>query len=1091
MSKLHLIYAVSGCNDLQKLNNRIIDICKIIAKDNIILKYYLNHLSPFSNNETYIKSLNTLLNKLSPNEYQTLLLLCQKSDLIDYESNNEESNLNQRVKDLIGLQISTQDTSSIGDSSGDAVSTLSSSINPHREDSQLPSTSNEITTSLSGSIGIFQVMYDAFSNNILMQNAFDSYVKSLHSLKVSEIEKVLANSNNPQEQITELKKAASNELCRKLFGTTLYSGFVYSVTFGMLASAFIPYVYAYVVAGIAISAVVARNNSKIMSTNIQEFINNPEVDVEAVRVINDLQHMRHEMVESYFQENLITLNRLAPYGMRFTSLISAIFLPYVPLISGIGGTVNSLFTWRNTRTYLQKLYDNPISALQNALYVDDHTPFLLKYKGSNLIRTYIFNTLGMDNLKTYLKEADVPIPPESNYSGLRNILSKLNILESSKTKSLLDALYNNSNRNSLHLLENVRTEAKHHELYNSLNEYLITHNKQLDIIEPDLSKLITQHNNNNSADFLKLMSHYLNDKVKSDVNFGMWITGLTVGVTWSLLLMAAGSLIFTGLTPQFAAASVLLFTTIMVGTYIAKNSALNNVTKALDTIDPETFKRFLADNKMQHVLMLQNKQTFEQTQLKKNKYSEKSISKALRVEADYLYNLQNAEIDSNIFTSAFFYNLGLKNFTPKNKSDYTLPLFCNILNKSIILQKILNDSKFYLSKIGENKIELYLEHEGVLPKKIFTLDVASNNVTHGTTLSQAEWQIYIAFMQVSGISDCLVDIDYNSARIIDNETEKFLAAILTEFMSDNYIKCDLKFYSTNIETKNAIYQALANKSIKIDNITYDEYSLEMLRVHFGLMLVDGKLLDLNKILYRTEHPYYNEQHTQNIKFLSDNLYNLDENQDNSSSPSIDTNIIKTEVPSFFRQIFEAIEDAYAKIGNNQNEEKGIFLEDADFNSEDPELDAQIKKCFDIRYKKIKNELEELHKIFAQMENKDISIDESAESIHEQLLSKHDLNYANQRVSELKKEYESLLTDFQDFRVAYENSDDTERESKIINLASNYYNNRNRMLSQDSNAKTDIRRNLIFTDTATNNSENENDAIHDLLEFINRHTINNP
>ncbi len=1069
-----------------KLIDFVVEACSTISKNNksTVLDYYVNSikkstLSP--NSAQYIELLNSVLNKLTINEYQTLLMCCQKlitSSEENLSTESEEQSVIQNRQDLIiKLQTNSQDTEPLIGSGYDAVSSFSSSVSPHgsAQPSHNFNINTEIKTSLHGSVGILQIFREIFVNDLFNRNAFEEYKKVLRTLSTNKIEKALTSGSTPDQQLMKIKQYAARVVSQKSFGNSLYSGFVYSITFGIIAGSLMPYVFALSISGIVVSIFVARKHSNAMNIKIQGFINNPELDIEAVTLINNQEHKIQQIVENCFESNFSILNRYVPYSVRLTSLISAVFLPFLPLVYGMGNAINSLFTWRYTSAYLETIYNDPNAVLNNVLNTDVQTPWLFKYYGSNLIRTYIFNILKLGRLEEYLKISGIAIRPESYYSTFRKILSTFGLIENAKTKSLLDALYDGSNPNAVQLLDKLRSEARYHELYTGLNQYLSTHKHPLDMFGDELNEIIDQHNKENNDKFYRLLKSYLESLVKSDVKFAVWNVGATVGFAWASLLMALGLIFFTGFASQLAMAAAGICITTFIATSIAERRIKKNVNVALHNISETDFKNFINKNKMPHILWLRKKLNYTSNDIESNKYASKSMTRMLMVKCPWLYNYKNSNILKNL-THPIQGLVVNQQYIPKNDSERILKLFCDAINESSTIRPLLNDMTFNL-EVSQNVISMNSNTVAGEMRKIFDINLDNFYITIGTDLTKVEWQIYMAFMQIIGSNLCLVDFnngrEYLSEDRYSQSATDFAAAVISEFLAEDYIRCKLLFCCLNIETKQAIYKFLENKEISVGGSEYNYIEMEKLRAHFGLMLLNDKLYDLNKISYGENYPFVNKDYMHNIDLLTD-------------VESIQPEQNKTEIyqlPSIITQLFDGIVELFIfgtnTILNYDENDISIELDNLDLSSEDPEFDDCIKQCFKARFDLLQTKLKNI----MQAKNEINPQDETRQPF---LYQQKKADVEN-RTTALESEYIELLKAIKNFHDKYTQFNEGVDQEDLAQLASDYYDNRHTILVDEVVDSNNERHNVLFTFLQGNKpADKEKEAVDQLKSVLKRY-----
>lgn len=1075
-----LIKSVVNQYDEAKLMALVMRLCEGIADTNrnVMLRYYLIRLRLVSETRgDYKDRCISIINKLTRQQFQNLLTVCEKIIKDEHDPdmphNATVNEMHTHALHLLNeLQSTSQELEVLSESGNEAINSLENSLYTHHVEYQERTPTSEVIQPLFGAIAVAQAFYEAFLHDAAIRNAFDEYRKTLRSIKLSKVNAATEEYEDPDLQISQIKNDALSDICSKMFANTLYAGTVYSVSLGIIIHTFLPFAYVYTGAGLAISVAAARNNSKKMRSKVVEFLDNPEFDTISVELINqDHNNSSPEEIHTCIQESMTTLSRSTSYGMRYVALVKIMFLPFVPLVTGVGSTINSLFSWRSTHKYIKNLRDNPLLALQLALNIDAELPDILKYKGSNLIRTFLMQVRGIDTVENDLIANDVSIMHESKFMGtVRSILAPLGIMYDQKTHAILESLYDATNPEARRLLDDLRINAKIYQFKKDLKEYFIKNKDSLGMRGQDFKNILSSHLNGNSDKFYKLVRAYSAADLDKNVSFATWMTGLTVGASWSLLIMSVALLSFNNLTPEFAIAASSFFVASVLGTYIInKWSVQSNINLALQSVSQDDF-----------INAIKNSKLLDRTLLKQHQYS---INDVIIPE----HNLQSITRQLKINAPSLFKEL--------NSPEQMLQDFCEILNNVDSIQSQLQNAKFeVIVKDNETYILQPADQE---EKQILIVKGSGVRVTPHQEFSRIDWQIYFAFMNLMRSTFCLMD--FKSEQVtrdmqlnLDIMAKSFIAAIISEFMSPDYLRCKLVFMCHGATTAIAIRHTLSLPNFTLDGITYSGDSLSKVRAHFGLILINGTLCDLQNILGGSKHPFVKDYFTHNRDFL------LPLEGSEAALPA-------PELPAVTTQIFETIKSIINSgidlLAGADDEEDILRIEVPKFKSDNEGFDTFIIKCIRERINELELEVKDLIIFKAEIAKRA----EQTASNQMPLLAESPINI-DEQVRGIEREYLELQHDIKLMQENYVNilsqsSDRRQNQLQLMAKSLEYCQKREDILNshvevESANEHVGTRRNGLLVGFNSQRSERQADekerkAIQKLREVISESNITPP
>lgn len=854
-------------NDDDFLIELLIEICEKLTR-NRILAYKVQNLKKLLipnelTDPTILKIkkialIKGVLNALSADEYHLILTayleyqqnLTKKFADQGSDSDEQMSFKRQEARNLlletlaITLEEVVEDIGELGDASGNTITGINESMHTHiihNATHSTPDLITEVMTPTFSVLGFFQVGYDVSVHNTYVRNAFHEMQQTIKNLDKRTIASICKKyADDPDAQVKAIKEHARDQMCNKLFSKVLYTGALNSVFIGMILS-FVPYAFVITFVGIALTTTLAFRERKSLHTKITEFINQNQLDLITVDAITSFSHDEIDTSKKPRNHGALAnfIVRSTAALLRISALIYAAFSFILPFVGGVVAAVNAMFTWVPVRNYLKTLYKDPALALQGNLDTETERRSLTTYYGSNLILTYIFKGKGLDALQQELKFAGVPLQKENKFMyALRAILSPLGIMYSTQAHGVLKALYDGNNTASIHLLEKIRLESKHFHLEQKLDKYLRKNGSRLNI-NKSLEQLREEHMAGNSSDFYKLLHNYLDYKTVYTTKKAIFITGFTNGFSWALLTLGIGLTFFAPLAPLFAIAACVIIGVSFISTYLIAKQQGNNVRKALKKISDAQFIELMEATNLTHY-----KQFCATTKLDmKPKLKEtvsKSVSKLLKLYPATASQTNNMQKD--------------------------LLHICDNLNRTEIAEHFSN-FEYAASENPDASVSVYEINKADNDAKMNLLTAPANvrdpfNLHNGTEHS---WQIFLAFLVEQKVPECAFSLGNVN---LETRAEQFVEAMLIEFINNETFDCDIRLIFEDVGTAQAIYKVLQEPELITNNSKYNKHTLDKLRAHFGLILINGDLHGLHDLNDNMLHPYIDNRQMQNQSIFS-------------------------------------------------------------------------------------------------------------------------------------------------------------------------------------------------------------------------------
>lgn len=810
LNKFDLLHSLDCIKDIPKHEFAVIvfDALNDIAERDPVLKYRIQILkNTHGENIEFIVSI--ILARLPQEIFNILVIYFEHSDIsFDSSSDSYELHTHHLLHKLHEKVNNLSEFSEVG--SEFLTSTFNAFNMTHVNNlNTTPSFLSLMSAPFLNLILVFQAMYDITVNNVLLRNTFANYKKALALVDDKILNKILLKyEHDPDLQLQALKDHVRKDMMRKMFNETLYTGYTYSVFLGLGLSIFIPFAFLYVAGGVVVSLLAAKRNQHIIDEKIKKCMHNEDTDRILVSKITKLTKAENANLDNKNIKDTSPLkgmkytkwNRSLSYFMRLITLSSTFVLMLLPFINGMIAVANSLFSLKPTRDFLDKLHDDPEQAINMSLNINVDTPSMFAF-GKTLMHKYLLQIRTVETLEAEFISADITLPKKKTINNfIRTMFSSIGVMFPTRINRLLSALYDGGQNESVALLDKLRNDATRYEFNQNLDTYL-QNNKITLKINKNLDEIINDHNNRNSKDFYKLLRSYHESVTLSSVYRTVLITGITSAVSWSMLFLGVGLTFFAPFAPAFLALAISTFTIISLGTIYLSRLQHKKMQDKLKSLSDEDFINFIQKSPLQHIRHIK---TIEQSP--KNYISDNitSINKAIK-----LATVKSLYVNKNSYT--------LNEFTKylTNSKIYEFPEF------------ILNNDQ------STNKIELR-KKDGNNNQPIIAIgDDDSITLLNNEALS---WQIMFAYMTLNDLTECKLTFDQDQRNI-----ENFLTGFAREFISNGDVYCNISFKFQNAESAQYLYRILEKPHLA--NI--ERKDLNLIRMHFGLILIGNKLVPIN------------------------------------------------------------------------------------------------------------------------------------------------------------------------------------------------------------------------------------------------------